>query len=258
MSRLKVVKLGGSTFDELDPAFFEEWRGWLAQGNELIVVHGGGPALSAYCEDAKIDPAFHRGIRVTTDEVLKGAERVLAGEMQTRVVRSFIEQNLLAVGLSGVDAGIMRGRQLEKRLGAVGDVEAVDGRLLRTLTSNGYIPVVTSLLFGTTGTLNCNGDACAVALAEALEADVFELITDVPGVRIGDSFRSKMTPAALIDGIENGEINGGMIPKCEAAVQLLARGAEEVVIRSGKDAGDSGTTVKEGNHGTSIANISAS
>lgn len=192
MSVRKVVKLGGSVWDTLHPDYMTEWKNWVEAGNELILLHGGGPRLSAYCETQHITPVFQNGRRVTTEDVLIGAMRVLAGEMQTEIVTALGRSGVNAVGLSGVDGRMLNGREM-KELGAVGEVESVDASLIELLVQNHYVPVVTSILSGENGALNCNGDDCAIAVACALEANHFEMITDVPGIRVNGTFHETLT-----------------------------------------------------------------
>ncbi len=149
MRQRKIVKLGGSVWDTLHPDYFKEWKAWLDAGHELVLIHGGGPALSAYCASQQIEPVFQDGRRVTTADVLTGAERVLAGEMQTAIVAALGRHHIQAVGLSGVDGAdvdrkaIGRARSGRRsRPGRDGFVRAVARESLRarrdvTLTRTG-------------------------------------------------------------------------------------------------------------------------
>lgn len=254
MSVRKVVKLGGSVWDTLHPDYFVEWKEWVEAGNELILLHGGGPRLSAYCEAQQIKPAFQNGRRVTTADVLIGATRVLAGEMQTEIVMALGQSDVNAVGLSGVDGQMLIGREMTE-LGAVGEVETVDVSLIELLVKNRYVPVVTSILSGINGALNCNGDDCAVAVACALQADHFEMITDVPGIRVEGTFRETLTVDAMQRAIESGEIYGGMIPKTEALRSALDGGVALAIIRDGNDPAATGTQIKEGHYERTTSHI---
>ena len=254
MSERKVVKLGGSVWDTLHHDYFTEWKEWVEAGNELILLHGGGPRLSAYCETQQIKPVFQNGRRVTTEDVLTGATRVLAGEMQTEIVTALGRSDVNAVGLSGVDGRMLTGRQI-KELGAVGEVETVDVSLIELLVQNHYVPVVTSILFGTNGALNCNGDDCAVAVACALQADHFEMITDVPGIRINGTVQETLTVDAMQQAIESGAIYGGMIPKTEALRSALDGGVALAIIRDGNDPTATGTQLKEGHDERTTSHI---
>lgn len=244
MTKRKLIKLGGSVFEQLDPRYYEEWNQWLAKKNELIILHGGGPALSAYCRDMNIKAEFNNGIRVTTEQVLLGAERVLGGEVQSKIVYALNENGLPAIGLTGIDGASIRGKQ-QPAFGAVGHVTRVDSKLFTTLMASGFIPVVTSLITGTEGTLNCNGDTCAIAVAKELAVDEFELLTDVSGVRLNGTFQTEVTVAELEAGIGSAEINGGMIPKVEAVIEAVRQGIHQVKIRSGHDVTSQGTRIKE-------------
>lgn len=254
MKQRKVVKLGGSVWETLHPEYLTEWRRWRDAGNDLIVVHGGGPRLSAYCEGQQIQPLFEAGRRVTTEDVLTGATRVLAGEMQTEIVTALGQSGINAVGLSGVDGQTLGGRQLVN-LGAVGEVSHVDPALLELLLSNHYVPVVTSILYGAQGSLNCNGDDCAIAVATALQADCFEMITDVPGIRIDGTFQRQLTRKDVQSAIELGAITGGMIPKTRALLAALKNGISVATIRDGNDPDAYGTQLQEENDEFTTTNI---
>ncbi|MCK2158857.1 MULTISPECIES: acetylglutamate kinase [Exiguobacterium] len=244
MTKRKLIKLGGSVFEQLDPRYYEEWNQWIAAKNELIILHGGGPALSAYCQQMNIKAEFKNGIRMTTEQVLLGAERVLGGEVQSKIVYTLNGNGLPAIGLTGIDGASIRGEH-QPAFGAVGQVTQINPKLFTTLMGSGFIPVVTSLITGTNGTLNCNGDTCAIALAEGLAVDEFELLTDVSGVRLNGTFQAEVTVAELEAGIESTEINGGMIPKVEAVIEAVRQGIHQVKIRSGHDVTNQGTWIKE-------------
>lgn len=244
MKLRKIVKLGGSVWETLHSDYFEEWRTWLSLGHELILLHGGGPRLSAYCEALQIQPVFEDGRRVTTKEVLLGAERVLAGEMQTQIVAKLGQNDIQAVGLSGVDGQMLTGRQIVS-LGAVGEVEHVNSDLIEVLLSNRYVPVVTSLLYGKDGTLNCNGDDCAIAVATALQADSFEMLTDVPGIQIDGVMQHQLTKTDIEKAIESGQIYGGMVPKSRALLSAVEAGIHIAMIRDGRRPDAKGTKIKE-------------
>jgi len=238
MTKRKVIKLGGSVWEQLDARYFEEWKAWVETGNELLIVHGGGPLLSSYCEQEGIKPVFRDGVRVTTDGVLLGARRILAGEVQSGIVQQLNQAGIPAVGMSGLDGASVHGKKV-KGLGAVGQITHIHPRLFTVLSTNGYVPVVTSLVTGEQGVLNSNGDACAVAVAKACSVD-----------------RSEITSAAIEAAIASGEIYGGMIPKVEAMMQATQHGISEVVIRSGKNALAAGTRIKEELHECTTTHLS--
>lgn len=257
MKQRKMIKLGGSIFEQLDSRYFKEWKDWCDAGHELIILHGGGPALSAYCETLEIESVFREGVRVTTEEVLLGAERVLGGEVQSKIVYQLNRSDLPAVGLTGIDGASIGGEQ-RQGLGAVGDIRFVDKTLFETLLAAGYIPVVTSLITGPSGALNSNGDTCAIAVANALDVDAFELLTDVEGVRLDGAYQAVVTREMLEGGIKTNEIHGGMIPKVEAVIEASKQGIPDVRIRSGKYVTSQGTRVKEETDERITTNLSTS
>ena len=254
MKKRKVIKLGGSVWESMTPSYFEEWRGWMEEGNDLLIVHGGGPKLSAYCMSQQIEPLFLAGRRVTTDEVLIGAWRVLAGEMQTNVVSTLARYDLDAFGLSGVDGSAIFGQPLNG-LGKVGEVISIRNDVFERLMDSGHVPVVTSVIAGAEGPLNCNGDDCAVALAISLQADELELLTDVNGIRIHGEFQTTLTERDIREAIASGEIDGGMVPKVEALLAAVAGGVKSARIRDGRDATLAGTRLWEGNYEFAVTDI---
>ncbi|MDA5561492.1 acetylglutamate kinase [Exiguobacterium sp. MMG028] len=254
MKKRKVIKLGGSVWDSIAPEYFEEWRDWIEAGNELLIVHGGGPKLSAYCTSQQIEPLFLDGRRVTTDEVLIGAWRVLAGEMQTDIVSTLTQHDIDAFGLSGVDGNAIVGHRLTG-LGKVGEVVAIRNDVFEQLMDSGHVPVVTSMIASADGPLNCNGDDCAVALAVSLQADEFELLTDVNGIRIHGEFQTTLHERDVQEAIANGEIYGGMVPKVEALLAAVAGGVKSARIRDGSDATLEGTRLWEGNYEFAFTDI---
>lgn len=254
MKKRKVIKLGGSVWDSMAPEYFEEWRNWMEAGHELLIVHGGGPKLSAYCTSQQIEPLFLDGRRVTTDEVLIGAWRVLAGEMQTDVVSTLVRHDIDAFGLSGVDGNAIWGHPITG-LGKVGEVTDIRNELFERLMNSGHVPVVTSIIAGADGPLNCNGDDCAVALAVALQADEFEFLTDVNGIRIHGEFQTMLGERDVYEAIASGEIDGGMVPKVEALLAAVSAGVKSARIRDGRDATLEGTRLWEGNYGFAFTDI---
>ncbi len=165
------------------------------------------------------------------------------------------QAGISAVGMSGLDGASVHGKKV-KGLGAVGQITHIHPRLFTVLSTNGYVPVVTSLVTGEQGVLNSNGDACAIAVAKAWSVDRFELLTDVEGVKVNGDYQSEITSAAIEAAIASGEIYGGMIPKVEAMMQATQHGIPEVVIRSGKNALAAGTRIKEELHECTITHLS--
>lgn len=236
---LVVIKCGGSTMEQLSPAFFETVAQLQQSGEQLVVVHGGGPMITQLLGKMEIPPRFIDGLRYTCEATMDVVEMVLGGSINKRLVRRLLQAGSRAWGLSGVDGGLITARQTEKPLGLVGEIERIETSLLHSLLAQGYLPVVAPLGVSSDGSqvYNINADVAAGAIAAALSASKLLMITDVPGILVpaGDRHIVKETadPQEVEDMIRDGVISGGMIPKVRAALAALAQGVEEVVICQG-------------------------
>ena len=202
-----VIKYGGHAMDkdELNAAFADDMA-FLQQSMRLVVVHGGGPQINALLNRLAIESRFEKGLRVTDADTMQAVEMVLCGQVNKTVVSRFLQHGARAAGLSGRDAGLLRARVKDPVLGLVGDVEKVDASVLSCLLDGGFLPVVAPVASGPEGqALNINADTAAGAVAGALHADYFVLISDVPGVLDADK---KLIPsldrARIAELIERG------------------------------------------------------
>jgi len=246
-----VVKYGGHAMgDEPVARDFARDIVLLEQsGVNPIVVHGGGPQIGSLLKRLNIKSEFKGGLRVTDRETVEVVEMVLAGSVNKEIVAAINAQGGKAVGISGKDANLMRAMRLERRvrdpdsnldtildLGFVGDPIAVDPHIIDVIIHSDLIPVIAPIGVGPEGeTLNINADTFAAALATALKAKRLLLLTDVEGVLDEDGTLIKsLTTAEAQELIENGTISGGMIPKIESCLDVIAEGVEAVVIINGK------------------------
>ena len=233
-----VVKLGGSLL--ADPgatrAVLEQVEVLFHLGVRVVVVHGGGPQASALSRALGSEPRVVAGRRVTDDVALDAATMTLNGVANTALLAACRALEIPAVGVSGVDAGLVRARRRPPVVvdgqavdyGHVGDVEAVDGGVLERLLAAGFLPVVSPLAADDAGhLLNCNADGVAAAIAVVLAAMKLVVLTDVPGIleRPEDpsSLISYTDLAGLADLRRAGALSGGMAPKT-AAVETALRG----------------------------------
>ena len=246
-----VVKYGGHAMGdpELAASFARDIVLIKQAGVNPIVVHGGGPRIGSLLERLNIKSEFKGGLRVTDRETVEVVEMVLAGSVNKEIVAAINAQGGKAVGISGKDASLMRARRLERRyrdpdsnietildLGFVGDPVAVDPHIIDVIIHSDLIPVIAPIGVGPEGeTLNINADTFAAALATALKAKRLLLLTDVEGVldKHGRLIKSLTTAEAQVL-IEDGTISGGMIPKIESCLDVIAEGVEAVVIIDGK------------------------
>ena len=221
---------------ELSSAFAADLAQLTEQGMGLVVVHGGGPQISALLKRLNIESHFVDGLRVTDAATMEAVEMVLCGQVNKTVVNEFTSQGVRAAGISGRDGGLLRARVKNPALGLVGTVEAVDPALPRCLLEGGFVPVVAPVASGPGGeALNINADTAAGALAGAIGAEYFVLISDVPGVLDADG---RIIPSLNRTEIQNlreaGVITGGMIPKVEACLCALEGGTGKTHIIDGR------------------------
>jgi acetylglutamate kinase len=238
-----VIKLGGEALDDADHAAVvaSDLALLALVGIRLVVVHGGGPQVSAAMTEAGIKPLFVDGLRVTDDASMETVRRVLVGSINSDLVGRLCTAGLRAVGLSGADANLLGALPLigpgEQSLGRVGRVSSVRAEVLDDLLERGYTPVVASVATGSDGVfLNINADAAAAALASALGAAKLVYVTNVPGLYadFGDagSLLSELGSAELAAMLPG--LSAGMRPKAESAVEALQHGVGKVHLLDGR------------------------
>jgi acetylglutamate kinase len=222
--KILVLKLGGSTL-ERDRDVLEDAI-WLRRVGALpVIVHGGGPSITHWLERIGHESRFVDGRRVTDDETLKAAQMVLIGEVNTSLVQQIAQLGGQAIGLSGVSGPCIYARQRDLTLGYVGEIVRVDPTPITLLLQTGYLPVIAPLGYGESGEcLNINADESAAAIATALDADKLIYLSNVTGIQAADgTLFSELTASEARKLIAEGVIQGGMIPKTEAALQALDR-----------------------------------
>ena len=248
--RTFVVKYGGHAMGDgaLAAGFAQDVVLLKAVGINPVVVHGGGPQIGAMLKRLGVKSEFVDGLRVTDAETAQVAEMVLAGSINKEIVALIQAAGGRAVGISGKDAGLVTARKLERRtptdsaiehevdLGFVGEPAHVDRSLLDTLARADLIPVIAPIGAGEDGhTYNINADTMAGAVAVALGAARFLLLTDVPGVLNRDgNLLTELDPADIATLIADGTISGGMIPKVETCVAAVTQGVDAAVIIDGR------------------------
>ena len=246
-----VVKYGGHAMAEerLATNFGRDIAALKQVGVKPIVVHGGGPQISAMLKRLAIPSRFVDGLRVTDAAMVEVVEMVLAGTVNKQVAELITRGGALAVGISGKDGGMILARKMCRTrrdpesnieqvldLGFVGEPEAIDVRVIDALTGAGLVPVIAPVGTDRMGqTYNINADTVAGAVAGALAADRFLLLTDVAGV-IGRDGR--VVPEISVSDAEAavaaGNITGGMIPKIETCIAAVKAGVKAVTIMDGR------------------------
>jgi acetylglutamate kinase len=243
-----VLKVGGEVFADLaDTRLLMEQVGILHQvGIRVVLVHGGGPQSTKLATALGLNTKFVDGRRITDDASLDVATMVLNGQINTRVLASCRDLDIPAVGISGVDAGLIRAHRrppVEKKgsdpvdYGFVGDIDSVDAGVIRKQLDNGLMPVVSPLSCDSSGTLlNINADTVAAAIAAELKAEKLILATAAPGI-----LEDATNPHSLISYIDragllklkgSGRIADGMLPKAAAIDAALGNGVERVHVIS--------------------------
>lgn len=234
---MQIIKVGGNELD--DPLFLEGlaqcvWQMQAATGETAIIVHGGGKAVSDLQSRLGLTPKMVDGLRVTDAAALAVAEMVLSGQSNKRIVRALLAAGITAVGLSGIDGGVLRCRQKQHAgadLGFVGEIVAVEAPLLQQLAERGFTAVLSPISLGADGhAYNVNADEAAGAVASALGAAVLNFVSNVPGVLHNGAVVSTLTPSQTETLIESGVITNGMIPKVRAACTAVAHGVAQARI----------------------------
>jgi acetylglutamate kinase len=195
----------------------------------LVVVHGGGDAVTRLGARLGLEARFENGRRVTSPEEMEIVEMVLGG-VNPALVRALAACGRRAVGVSGSDAGLLYCQPLPG-LGRAGRPVEVDPGILDLLLAGGYTPVVSPAGVGPDGeALNVNADEAAAAIAAALGAERLLLVSDVDGVRVGDAWQKEVAVTDIDTLVASGEVTRGMIPKLEAAAVAVRGGVREVRI----------------------------
>jgi acetylglutamate kinase len=241
MGSTVVVKYGGNAMTDaaLARQFAEDIVLMRSVGMRPVVVHGGGPQISALMERLGMVPEFRDGRRVTDADSLDIARMVLVGKVNRDIVSAINVHGPLAVGLSGEDAGLLLATARDPELGFVGDVHEVNPGIIQRLLAEDLIPVVSTIGAGADGqAYNINADTVAGAIAEALGAEKVVYLTDVPGLLADvddtSSLVSHIDAKALQDFIDGGDLTGGMIPKIEACIHAVEQGVRSAHILDGR------------------------
>jgi acetylglutamate kinase len=225
--RTLVIKLGGAAMGEDVDAFLQDVVLLRFVGMRPVVVHGGGPEISAWQQRLGIEPRFVNGLRITDAPTMEVVKMVLTGKIGPDLVSRIARLGGQAVGMSGEDGPTLlvrpRGDEAGHDLGFVGEVDQVNPEPVEAVLEQGRIPVIASVGLGVDGeAYNVNADTVAAELAVALGATKLILLTDVEGVRgAGGELLSTLDLAEADRLIEAGAVSGGMIPKVRAALRAL-------------------------------------
>jgi len=209
-------------------------------GIKVVLVHGGGPEISATLDKMGKSTEFVDGLRVTDAETSEIVQMVLCGKVNKSLVNLIGCSGGRAVGLCGMDGNMISATPADPRLGYVGKIQQTDTRVIKDLLDSGYIPVVSSVGFGKGESVsyNINADTAAQAIAASLGAESLLLMSDIPGL-----LRDKNDPNSIIERVTvaqattmqtDGTINGGMIPKVQCCIDAIRGGVKKVFILDGR------------------------
>ena len=236
-----VVKYGGNAMidETLKQQVMEDIALLWLIGVKVVLVHGGGPEISDLMKKLGKKPEFVDGLRVTDKETVDIVQMVLAGKVNKSLVTLLQMKGGHAVGLSGMDGGIIEAKIKDERLGFVGEITKVRAKPITDLLEKNYIPVISTVASDHQGNAyNINGDTAAAYIAGALGAARLIMMTDVAGI-----LRDKDDPSSLITGITvsearqlyaDGVISGGMIPKVDCCIEAINAGVQTVTIMDGR------------------------
>jgi acetylglutamate kinase len=232
MLAVRVVKIGGNELDQA--GWVDACAKALKSAGPVVVVHGGGQAVSAWSRRLGLPVEQRDGLRITTPEIAEVVEMVLGGPMNRLLVSALRNAGLDAIGLSGVDGGLLTARRRTAAgLGEVGEIVNVRTSLLHSLLLAGLTPVVAPVAPSDSAPvlpLNVNADQAAAAIAAALDAQQLLFISNVPGVAIDGVAQPTLAAAEIEPLIELGVATGGMAAKLRAAAQALEAGVRAVRI----------------------------
>jgi len=237
-----VVKYGGAAMVDPERArqFAEDVVLLQYVGLLPVIVHGGGPQISAMMKRLGKEPRFIDGIRVTDAATMEIVEMVLAGRINKEIVNAIQQCGGRAVGLTGKDGALIQAEKIQgfdrNNMGHVGAVAAIDPAVLNTLEAGGFIPVISPIGADRKGvTYNINADRAAGAIAAAIHAEKFIVLTDVPGILDREKARiSTLSRKEASHLVKSGVITGGMLPKVAAALAAVEAGVRKAHILDGR------------------------
>ena len=239
--KIVVVKYGGNAMinQQLKEQVMEDIALLWLIGVKVVLVHGGGPEINETMQKLGKQAQFVDGLRVTDKETVDIVQMVLAGKVNKTLVNLLQMKGGHAVGLSGIDGGIIEAKMKNEALGYVGQITKIRTQPITDLLEKNYIPVISTVASDRQGnTYNINGDTAAARIAGALNAERLIMMTDIAGI-----LRDKDDPATLIPVVtvsdakklhEEGIISGGMIPKVDCCIDALEHGVENVTIMDGR------------------------
>ena len=239
--KIVVVKYGGNAMicEERKRQVMEDIVLLWLVGVKVVLVHGGGPEISQLMDRLGKKPEFVDGLRATDQETVDIVQMVLAGKVNKTLVSLLERQGGLAMGISGVDGGLIRAEPKDPRLGFVGRITQVNIQPVMDLLEKGYIPVISTVGSDREGNVyNINGDTAAAYIAGALHAHRLCMMTDIAGILENKDDPSTLIPRLTVSQaralFDRHVVSGGMIPKVDCCVEAIRRGVGSVTILDGR------------------------
>ena len=236
-----VAKYGGNamTDPQLKKSVMQDILLLQLVGVKVILVHGGGPEISAMLKKLSIESHFENGLRVTDDDTMEVVQMVLAGKVNKSLAADLSALGGRAVGLCGIDGGLIKVHQKNEKLGHVGEIDEINTKILDDLLDGGFIPVISSIGIDDDGNpYNINADTAAAKIAAALHAESMVVMSNITGVlRDKDDENALISQSSLADAEElkkSGIIAGGMIPKVDCCTNAVKEGVKKVFIINGE------------------------
>jgi len=239
--KIVVIKYGGNAMidEELKQAVMRDIVLLALVGVKPVLVHGGGPEISQMLKRVGKTSQFVDGLRVTDAETAEIVQMVLAGKVNKGLVSLIQNIGGNAVGLSGMDGGMLRASTKDERLGFVGEVDAVNAQPILDVLDRGYIPVISTVGFDADNNVyNINADTAASRIASELKAETMIAMTDIAGLMRDKDDPDSLIPLVDLKGVQEliaaGCISGGMIPKVECCTDAIEQGVKKAVIIDGR------------------------
>lgn len=239
--KIVVVKYGGNAMinEELKEAVAGDIVLLALIGVKVVLVHGGGPEITDMLAKIGKKSEFVGGLRVTDSETADIVQMVLAGKINKSLVSLLQKKGGRAIGLCGIDGGMIEAGQLDPALGFVGDIKAVNAQPILDVIEKGYIPVISTIGTDQEGNVyNINADTAASRIAGKLNAESLISMTDISGIMSDKNDPSSLLPVVKLDEadelIKRGIISGGMIPKIQCCTEAIKQGVKKVFIIDGR------------------------
>ena len=237
-----VIKYGGNAMTDplLERGFAKDIVLLKQVGINPVIVHGGGPQIASFLEQLNIESKFHDGMRITDTETMDVVQMVLGGLVNKQIISMISQAGGRAIGITGKDGNLIRAKKLQSKdgvdYGHVGEVVGINPSIIHALEKESFIPVIAPIGIGEDGaSYNINADIAAGQIASALKAERLLLLTNTPGVlNKSGELLTGLTSVEIDSLIEDGTIQGGMLPKVDCALHAAMSGAESACIIDGR------------------------